>query len=113
MRAARIDRNQPEIVKALRSVGVSVQHLHQVGAGCPDLLCAANQSVFLIEVKDGDKPPSAQALTPDQVTWHAAWEAPVHVCNTVESALQVAELYRLKPIDPAFSERLKALKGKV
>ena len=94
MRAARIDRNQPEIVKALRAVGVSVQHLHEVGSGCPDLLCAVNDHTFLIEVKDGDKVPSKQALTPDQVTWHAGWNAPVHIANSIDAALAVAATYK-------------------
>ena len=37
-RAARIDRNQPEIVKALRQVGAHVTSLAAVGDGVPDLL---------------------------------------------------------------------------
>lgn len=94
MRAAKIDRNQPEVVKALRSVGVTVQHLHQVGAGCPDLLCAVNNHVFLVEVKDGAKVPSAQKLTPDQIVWHAEWKAEVHVVNSIDGALAVAKKYR-------------------
>lgn len=94
MRAARIDRNQPEIVAALRKVGVSVQHLHQVGNGCPDILCAVNDSVFLIEIKDGAKSPSEQKLTPDQVSWHAAWNAPVHIANSIDAALAVVAVYK-------------------
>lgn len=94
MRAAKIDRNQPEIVKVLRQLGVSVQHLHSVGAGCPDLLCAINNRVFLIEVKDGSKVPSAQKLTPDQVEWHAAWRATVHIVRNIDEAIAVVALYR-------------------
>lgn len=96
MRAARIDANQPEIVKALRAAGCTVEHLHQVGRGCPDLLCAVGNQVFLIEVKDGAKPPSAQKLTPDQVIWHAEWKADVHVVNSVDGAIQVAAIYKAK-----------------
>jgi Holliday junction resolvase len=93
---SRIDANQPEIVKALRKAGASVQHLSAVGQGCPDLLVAVNQQVFLIEVKDGSKIPSKQKLTPDQVIWHAEWKAEVHVVNSIEGALQVAQLYKTK-----------------
>ncbi len=71
MRAARVDANQREIVDALRSVCVSVQHLHMVGSGCPDLLCSIKNHTFLIEIKDGKKPFYKQALTPDQLIWHA------------------------------------------
>lgn len=92
--ARKIDANQPEIVKALRAAGCTVEHLHAVGSGCPDLLCAVNDEVFLIEVKDGAKPPSAQKLTPDQITWHQEWKAQVHVVNSIEGALTVAQFYK-------------------
>lgn len=94
---AKADANQPAIVKALRAAGASVQHLHSVGAGCPDLLCAIDGKNFLIEVKDGAKDPSAQKLTPSQVIWHAAWKGPVHVVNSVEAAAIVVSTYRDKP----------------
>jgi|LakMenEpi03Aug12_release.lakeMendotaPanAssembly.Ray.scaffolds.fasta_scaffold494053_2 hypothetical protein len=35
---ARVDANQPEIVKALRKAGFHVTHLHTIGGGVPDLL---------------------------------------------------------------------------
>lgn len=96
-RAARVDANQPVIVHALRLAGCSVEHLHQVGEGCPDLLCAvAGDQTFLIEVKDGSKPPSDQKLTKDQVVWHARWRGRVHVVNSVEQALAVAAYYRAR-----------------
>lgn len=91
---AKIDANQPEIVAALRKAGCTVEHLHTVGKGCPDLLCAVNDEIFLIEVKDGAKPPSKQALTPDQIIWHAKWKAQVHIVNSVDGALAVAQLYK-------------------
>lgn len=37
-RAARVDRNHPEIVAALEKAGCLVQSLGQIGSGCPDLL---------------------------------------------------------------------------
>lgn len=94
MRAARIDSNQVEIVKALRAIGVSVQHLHAVGSGCPDLLCAVNGVNFLIEVKDGGKIPSKQALTPDQVKWHGEWKAAVYVVNSVQKATALGNFFK-------------------
>lgn len=95
---ARIDANQPEIVAALRKAGCTVQHLHAVGKGCPDLLCALDGGTFLIEVKDGSKIPSKQALTPDQAAWHAGWGAQVHIVNSVAGALAIAEMYRLRAL---------------
>ncbi|WP_333846890.1 hypothetical protein [Phaeobacter italicus] len=85
--AARVDRNQKEIVKALRKVGASVEHLHAVGKGCPDLLVGFRGGNYLLEVKDGKKPPSARKLTPDQETWHCAWLGTVYVVKSVTEAL--------------------------
>ena len=88
-RAARIDANQPEIVAALRGVGAAVQPLHTVGKGCPDLLVSHRMTNYLIEIKDGAKPPSARRLTQDQLDWHDAWRAPVFVVSTIAEALAV------------------------
>lgn len=91
---AKADANQPEIVKALRASGASVQHLHSVGAGCPDLLCAISGRNFLVEVKDGNKDKSKQALTPAQVKWHSDWKSDVHIVNSVDAAVEVVEKYK-------------------
>lgn len=87
-RAAKIDANQPDVVAALRKAGAKVQSLAAVGAGVPDLLVSFRQELFLLEVKDGTKVPSAQKLTEDQVRWHTAWGAPVHIVNSPEAALR-------------------------
>ena len=89
MRAARTDRNQTEIVAALRAVGCVVQSLAAIGKGCPDLLVARAGQMWLLECKDGTKPPSARKLTTDQVRWHLEWRAPVHVVDSVDAALAV------------------------
>lgn len=91
MRAAKIDANQPEITQAFRSMGCSVQHLHSVGQGCPDLLVAIAGINFLVEVKDGAKPPSKQKLTPDQIDWHCQWRAPVYIVNSVATAVDLVQ----------------------
>lgn len=85
-RAAKVDRNQAEIVGALRAVGASVQPLHAVGQGCPDLLVGFRGRCFAIEVKDGLLPPSARKLTPAQVEWHGAWRGHVAVVTSAEEA---------------------------
>lgn len=90
-RAAKIDSNQPDIIKALRQVGARVQPIHTVGKGCPDLLVAYRDRWHVLELKDGAKVPSKQTLTEDEERWHDEFgqQAPVHVCNSVESALKV------------------------
>lgn len=96
--AAKVDRNQAEIVAALRSAGCSVQCLHAVGGGVPDLLVSRQTRapfsrgalLFLLEVKDGTKPPSARKLTEDQADWHRNW--PVSVVTCVADALRAVGL---------------------
>lgn len=88
-RASNVDQNQPEIVAALRDVGASVQHLHSVGAGCPDILCGFRGINYAIEIKDGSKPPSKRKLSDDQVEWHGAWRGQVAVVESVEAALSL------------------------
>lgn len=85
--AAKADANQPEIVRALRGVGATVQHLHAVGRGCPDILVGFRGDNYLLEIKDGAKPPSAQALTDEEKSWHFEWNGQVCVVNDVDSAL--------------------------
>ncbi len=80
-RAARVDANQAAVVKALRSIGVVVTPIHMVGKGVADLLCSYRQKWFVLEVKDGAKPPSARELTPDERRWIGEQRAPVFIVN--------------------------------
>lgn len=89
MRAKKVDLNQMEIVATLRKIGASVQSLATVGNGCPDLLVGFQGINYLMEVKDGDKVPSAQKLTQDQVKWHLEWRGMVHIVRSVDDAFQV------------------------
>lgn len=86
---ARIDANHGEIVKALRQAGCSVQSLAQLGKGVPDLLVARNGKMWLMEVKDGSKPPSQRIRTNDEKEWMLHWNAPVYLVNSVDEALIV------------------------
>ena len=89
-RAAKIDANQEQVIKALRSVGAVVQSLAAVGKGVPDLLVGYQGKTILFEVKDGNKPPSARKLTEDQIKWHGAWRGgPLAVVDGPEAALRM------------------------
>lgn len=90
-RAAKVDRNQSEIVRALRQAGASVLCLHSVGQGCPDLMVGVNGLNRLIEVKDGLLPPSGQKLTPDEKEWHESWRGQKCVVTSVKEALAVIQ----------------------
>jgi Holliday junction resolvase len=78
----RVDDNQSKIVKALRDLGATVQHLHAVGKGCPDIVVGFKGKNLLLEIKDGDK----KVLTPDQVNWHKLWKGQVNVVTSVDDA---------------------------
>jgi hypothetical protein len=88
-RAAKVDSNHADIVKALRKVGAFVQSLATVGDGCLDLLVAYQGHWHVIEIKDGTKPPSQRRLTPDQVRWISVLDtrAPVYVVKSVDEAI--------------------------
>ncbi len=82
MRAAKVDANQAEIVKALRKAGATVQHLHKVGEGCPDLLVGFKCENYLLEVK---QPKGKTNAIQDK--WHSEWNGCSFVVRTVEEAL--------------------------
>ena len=86
---AKVDANQKQIVSALRDAGCSVQSLAATGRGVPDLLVGIAGKNLLMEVKDGDKPPSARKLTPDEKAWHEAWTGQIAVVNSINEALEL------------------------
>lgn len=86
-RAARTDANQAEIVEVLRQIGATVCVLSAIGKGCPDLLVGVHGVNYLMELKDGSKPPSARKLTRDEVLWHTCWRGQVAVVESVADAL--------------------------
>lgn len=88
-RAAKIDRNQPEIVKVLRQVGASVQQIHAIGKGCPDILVGFRGVNYVFEIKDGALIPSAKKLTPDETEWFQSWRGNAQVVETVADVLRV------------------------
>lgn len=86
-RKARVDDNQPEIVMALRMAGATVQSIATVGGGCPDILVGFRGKNYLMEIKDGSKPPSARKLTSHETKWHKEWRGQVAVVESIEDAL--------------------------
>ena len=95
-RAARIDAPQPDIVRALRRCGYVVHITSTAGEGYPDLTVGCPWGeIVLIEIKDGDKPPSAQKLTPDQVEFHQRWHRfPVLTVISVRDCFEQLERRR-------------------
>lgn len=81
--AKRVDDNQAEIVAALRAIGCTVESLHAVGRGVPDLLVGYRGENLLLEVKG-----AAGSLTPEQRAWHPHWRGQVVVVHSIEEALK-------------------------
>lgn len=79
-RAARVDDNQDEIVKALRQIGVSVEHIKKP----VDLLICHLGKTALMEIKNPD---GRDELTKEQVEFIARWPGEIHVVRSVEQAL--------------------------
>ena len=84
---SKVDANQTEVVAALRAAGASVQHLHNVAGGCPDIAVGFRGATYLLEIKDGSLPPSGQKLTPAQEVWHRDWCGHAAIVNSPEAAL--------------------------
>lgn len=82
-RACRTDGTQRAIVSALRGLGASVQPLHQLGAGIPDLLVALpTGETLLIECKS-----AKGSLTPDQQRWIGGWRGRVEILRDPDQVL--------------------------
>ena len=84
--AAKADRNQPEIVAALKAAGCDVMFV-----GKPvDLLVGVRGKNLLLEVKvpKGKGEPGGK-MTPEQEEFFANWRGQKAVVRTAEEALQV------------------------
>jgi hypothetical protein len=85
-RAARRDDNEQGIVKALRAAGAEVYFIDQP---C-DLIVGYQGKTVLLECKDGDKPPSARKLTPNEQKFFDTWNGgPAYVVDSIDAALAV------------------------
>jgi len=88
MRNARVDANQPEIVKAFRDLGWSVLIISQL-KNCCDLVAAKNGITIMVEVKDGNKPPSAQKLTDGESKFFSTWKGDFKIVKSVQDVLEI------------------------
>jgi hypothetical protein len=85
-RAARRDDNEQEIVKALRKAGAHVAYLDTPA----DLLVGYRGRTIILEVKDGNKPPSARKLTPNEQKFHDEWTGgALHIVTCTKEAIDV------------------------
>ncbi len=91
MRNAKADRNQPEIVKALRRAGAVVKHVHTL-KNLFDILVYFQGRTYSVEIKDGSKPPSSRKLTEGELKCKQELESvgvKYWVVNSIEEALEM------------------------
>lgn len=90
-RAARIDGNQNEIVKALRELGASVLITSQL-KNCFDILVGFRGTTYIMEIKDGSLPPSKRMLTEGEQRFRDTWKGGTyHIVHNVEEAIHILE----------------------
>lgn len=91
-RKARTDANQTEIVEALRKHGASVLITSQL-KNCFDILVGFNGVNYIMEIKDGKKPPSQKKVTSGGLKFKANWKGGTyHVVESVEQAIEIISL---------------------
>lgn len=78
-RAARADKNQPEIVEAFRAHGCDYLHTHQLGQGYPDGFVAFGGIWLAIEIKGKDG-----KLTEAQETLYSGLKTRPRIVRNVE-----------------------------
>ncbi len=84
-RFAKIDATQKAIRDFLRKAGMKIRSLSGVGDGIPDLLASYRGVNHLIEIKNGE---IGWKLTPAQKEFHATWQAPIVILDSVDAAIQ-------------------------
>jgi len=83
-RAPRRDANEREIIDALEAIGASV-----VQGGPLDLIVGYRGSNYIMEVKDGSKPPSKRKLTSSEQEFIDGWEGRADVVESIDEAFAV------------------------
>jgi hypothetical protein len=82
--AKRVDANQAVIIAGLREFGASVQCLHTIGKGCPDILVGFRGRNYPMEIKYGNA-----RLTPAEQEWRNNWKGDCYVIRTIEEAIDL------------------------
>lgn len=85
--AKRVDANQGAIVEALRRCGATVAITSSLGDGFVDIVVGYGGRNYLVEIKDGSQPESAQKLTPDEKAFHEKWRGQIAVIRSVQEAI--------------------------
>ena len=88
MRNAKVDRNQPEIVKAFRGLGWTVLIISQL-KNCADIIVSKNGRTIVIEIKDGEKTKSQQKLTEGELKFMGNWQGEYKIVTCIDEVLEL------------------------
>jgi len=82
--AKKVDSNQKELCSYAKSLGASVQYMHSVGQGFPDVIFAYEGVNYLCEIKS-----EKGKLNSLQVQWFENWKGQAVVVRTKEDILML------------------------
>jgi Holliday junction resolvase len=86
-RAARVDDNQPEIVKVFRNLGWYVLIISQL-KNCCDIIVSKNGVTTAVEIKDGAKPKSSQKLTEGELKFRDEWQGDYALITSIDDVIK-------------------------
>lgn len=89
----KVDTIQGESIKILRQWGFSVQPIHTIGNGCPDLLVGYSGINYLLELKS-----EGGELNENEYTWHLCWNGQAVVIEGMDGLYEwIAEIISNNP----------------
>jgi hypothetical protein len=88
MRNARVDDNQPEIVKEFRRLGWYVLIISQL-KNCCDIMVSKGGVTIAIEIKDGSKPPSARKLSKGEQEFKDDWLGRWELVESIDDVINI------------------------
>ena len=87
-RAAKVDANQPEIVKAFRDLGWYVLIISQL-KNCCDIIVSKNGRTIAVEIKDGAKPKSQQKLSEGEEKFRVEWMGEYSIVTCINDVINI------------------------
>lgn len=88
---ARTDSNHSQIIKDLRKLhSVTVKSVASIKKFC-DIIVGYKDRNYLIEIKDGEKPPSQRKLTPDEKEFHDEWTGQINIALNINDILNIID----------------------
>lgn len=87
------DRNHTEVANAFLDRGFTVYDSHQLG-GFVDIVIAKYGINCLIEIKDGERPPSERKLTLYEQPFHDNWQGWIEIVERISGPNSVESVNR-------------------